>query len=278
MSYKQGGNPLSRKSSPLNARNPFSRVSPLNMKTEDGQSHKELRKADKLKEHKAEFHNKGGDPQQDDEARQEDMGQQANQPLGPERRSSKSPLNKHDEWQTKIDAARAKWEKEKPEGDFYEVHADLFKKQEEARKAHKEGPSRKSSSPLNDGKSERAKRNAAYNNDDDKEEDKKEPKEDTSISDQRNKAYNRDDADKGQEKNVAKKDKTKSKPKTAKDTKHVSGKGRQGTNRQERKARRKERRAIRKDKTLSRSQKTMAKKESRAQQKENIKGKKIEKK
>jgi len=61
-----------------------------------------------------------------------------------------SPLNKHDEWQAKIDAARAKWEKEKPEGDFYEVHADLFKKQEEAKKAHKEdGPSRKSSSPVN---------------------------------------------------------------------------------------------------------------------------------
>ena len=49
-----------------------------------------------------------------------------------------SPLNKHDEWQAKIDAARAKWEKEKPEGDFYEVHADLFKKQEEAKKAHKD--------------------------------------------------------------------------------------------------------------------------------------------
>ena len=61
-----------------------------------------------------------------------------------------SPLNKHGEWQKKIDAARAKWDKEKPEGDFYEVHADLFKKQEEARKAHKEdGPSRKSSSPVN---------------------------------------------------------------------------------------------------------------------------------
>ena len=30
MAYKQGGNPLSRKSSPLNAKNPFNRVSPIN--------------------------------------------------------------------------------------------------------------------------------------------------------------------------------------------------------------------------------------------------------
>jgi len=52
----------------------------------------------------------------------------------------------------------------------------------------------------------------------------------------------------------------------------VSGKGREGTNREERKSRRKERRAIRKDKTLSSSQKTMAKKESRQKQKENTKG------
>ena len=52
-------------------------------------------------------------------------------------------------WQAKIDAARAKWDKEKPEGDFYETYAHLFKAQEKAKKAHKEGPSRKSSSPLN---------------------------------------------------------------------------------------------------------------------------------
>ena len=51
-----------------------------------------------------------------------------------------SPLHKHDEWQKKIDAAKAKWDKEQPEGDFYEVHADLFKKQEAARKAHESSP------------------------------------------------------------------------------------------------------------------------------------------
>jgi len=150
MAYKQGGNPLSRKSSPLNARNPFKRVSPLNMKAEDETPHRKMDDETKAK-HKAEMHNKGGDP--DEAMREEDLGQQANQPTNEqaiERRSSKSPLNKHDEWQSKIDAARAKWEKEKPEGDFYEVHADLFKKQEEAKKAHKdEGPSRKSSSPIN---------------------------------------------------------------------------------------------------------------------------------
>ena len=145
MAYKQGANPLSRKSSPLNARNPFSRVSPLNMKAEDGTPHRKMDDGTKAK-HKAEMHNKGGDPAQDEVMREEDMGQQANQPLGPERRSSQSPLNKHDEWQSKIDAARAKWDKEKPEGDFYEVHADLFKKQEEAKKAHKDEGS---SSPAN---------------------------------------------------------------------------------------------------------------------------------
>jgi len=253
MPYKQGGNPLSRKSSPLNARNPFSRVSPLNMKTEDGQSHKELRKADKLKEHKAEFHNKGGDPQQDDEARQEDMGQQANQPLGPERRSSKSPLNKHDEWQTKIDAARAKWEKEKPEGDFYEVHADLFKKQEEARKAHKdEGPSRKSSSPL---KTDPPKPRPKAENVSELEEEKV-------VESKVEKA-----------KEIKTSPKAKFKKKSAKDAGKVDSSGRTGSKKDERKKRRKERKAIRKDKTLSRSQKAMAKKESRDKQKENIKNK-----
>jgi|14_taG_2_1085336.scaffolds.fasta_scaffold16606_2 hypothetical protein len=60
--------------------------------------------------------------------------------------------------------------------------------------------------------------------------------------------------------------------KTAVEAGVVSGKGRQGTNRDERKARRQERRNIRKDKDLSRSQKTMAKKESRIKQRENIRG------
>ena len=61
---------------------------------------------------------------------------QINNPLS---RKSSSPLNKHVEvWQAKIDAARAKWDEEKPEGDFYEVYAHLFKAQEKAKKAHKD--------------------------------------------------------------------------------------------------------------------------------------------
>ena len=61
---------------------------------------------------------------------------QINNPLS---RKSSSPLNKHVEvWQAKIDAARAKWDEEKPEGDIYEVYAHLFKAQEKAKKAHKD--------------------------------------------------------------------------------------------------------------------------------------------
>tara|TARA_R110002051_G_scaffold38484_3_gene81838 strand:+ start:116 stop:310 length:195 start_codon:yes stop_codon:yes gene_type:complete len=58
---------------------------------------------------------------------------QTNNPIS--RKSS--PLNKHDEWQSKIDAAKAAYiKKHGDESGFYEAHADLFKKQEEARKAH----------------------------------------------------------------------------------------------------------------------------------------------
>ncbi len=52
---------------------------------------------------------------------------------GTSRRSS-SPLNKHDEWQKKIDAAKAK---DGDDPDFYEKYAHLYKAQEEARLAHK---------------------------------------------------------------------------------------------------------------------------------------------
>jgi hypothetical protein len=52
---------------------------------------------------------------------------------GTSRRSS-SPLNKHDEWQKKIDDAKAK---DGDDPDFYEKYAHLYKAQEEARLAHK---------------------------------------------------------------------------------------------------------------------------------------------
>jgi hypothetical protein len=63
---------------------------------------------------------------------------------------------------------------------------------------------------------------------------------------------------------------------TAKSKGIVDAKGREGTNRQERKKRRQERRSIRKNKGLSASQKRMAVKESRQQQKDNVRGVKKE--
>ena len=93
MGYTQGNNPLSRKTSPLNANNPFKRVSPLNMAQGEGEekmSHKEMRKAGKLKDHKAKKH--GGDPEREEEIMEENLSQEANIPMGPERRSS-SPLD-----------------------------------------------------------------------------------------------------------------------------------------------------------------------------------------
>jgi len=51
-----------------------------------------------------------------------------------------SGIMKHDEWQVKIDEAKKKWEAEEKEGDFYEANQHLYKKQEEARKAHKDSP------------------------------------------------------------------------------------------------------------------------------------------
>ena len=51
-----------------------------------------------------------------------------------------SPLNKHDEIQAEIDAAKAKWDKEKPEGDFYETYAHLYEAKTKAEAAHKSSP------------------------------------------------------------------------------------------------------------------------------------------
>ena len=60
--------------------------------------------------------------------------------------------------------------------------------------------------------------------------------------------------------------------KTAKDAGKVDKSSREGSNKQERQKRRAERKSIRKDKTLSSSQKKIAKKESRQKQKENVRG------
>ena len=87
MSYSQEKNPLSRKVSPLNANNPFKRISPLNM-AEKGVKHKEMPEKD-LAKHKAKQHRrKGGDPDMERERREEEMSRSSNEPLGPERKSS----------------------------------------------------------------------------------------------------------------------------------------------------------------------------------------------
>ena len=93
MGYTQGNNPISRKTSPLNANNPFKRVSPLNMAQGEGEekmSHKEMRKAGTIKEHKAKFH--GTDPRKDKEIMEENLSQEQIPIDGLERRSS-SPLD-----------------------------------------------------------------------------------------------------------------------------------------------------------------------------------------
>ena len=87
MSYSQEKNPLSRKVSPLNANNPFKRISPLNM-AEKGVKHREMPEKD-LAKHKAKQHRKkGGDPDMERERREEEMSRESNEPIGPERRSS----------------------------------------------------------------------------------------------------------------------------------------------------------------------------------------------
>jgi len=92
MSYSQEKNPLSRKVSPLNANNPFKRISPLNM-AEKGVKHKDMSKDDKKKHRKAK-HSKGGDPDMERERREEEMSRSSNEPLGPERKSSDPNGNK----------------------------------------------------------------------------------------------------------------------------------------------------------------------------------------
>lgn len=85
MTYIQGKNPISRKTSPLNANNPFKRVSPLNM-PDDDIKHKDMSKADK-KKHKSEMH--GRDPEQEQMIREEEGSQENNIPIdGMERVSS----------------------------------------------------------------------------------------------------------------------------------------------------------------------------------------------
>ena len=50
-----------------------------------------------------------------------------------------SAFHKHDEWQTKIDAAKEEWKNADPpkKGDFYEENRGLYEAQEKAKQAHK---------------------------------------------------------------------------------------------------------------------------------------------
>ena len=181
MAYKQGGNPLSRKSSPLNAKNPFNRVSPINntisgdkldLESDNPSIHKPSEHNPKLegqpmpdKDYEADQPNYESDDYKPGMSRNSSSPvnakcpegwkinpdpnakkpcikiRGAENPAGPKKgeealsRKSSSPLNKHDEWQKKIDEAKAK-DGDNP--DFYEVYAHLYKGQEKARLAHKE--------------------------------------------------------------------------------------------------------------------------------------------
>ena len=142
MGYTQSQNPFSRKSS-----------SPFKMKGPDGKRHKDMSKEEKAA-HKAAKHPSKRDPEAADEMRYEDNTQAANQPMGPERRSSQSPLNSHGE---KDKALTAEIEAMKKK--HYERNTDPFEdpaiqakiaERTKLRASHKEdGPSRKSSSPVN---------------------------------------------------------------------------------------------------------------------------------
>jgi len=150
MTYIQGKNPISRKNSPLNANNPFKRVSPLNEVMLDPSDDAPIspQNAEMLAQMDT---TQGGTMPQDTSIEPNDKDYE-DEAIS---RKSSSPLNEHDEWQKKIDEAKAK-DGDNP--DFYEVYAHLYKGQEKARLAHKEEKpkeedkaiSRKSSSPLNE--------------------------------------------------------------------------------------------------------------------------------
>jgi endonuclease/exonuclease/phosphatase family metal-dependent hydrolase len=131
MAYKQANNPLSRKTSPLKKVNPYEKglgntitEEELDLTSGSTSVHEGEKPAPKLS---------SGDMSVE-------PGDKDYEAIS---RKSSSPLNAHDEVQKEIDAARAAWKEKYPDGapaniDFYEEHADLYKKQEEARLAHKE--------------------------------------------------------------------------------------------------------------------------------------------
>jgi len=155
MTYIQGKNPISRKNSPLNANNPFKRVSPLNEVMLDPSDDAPIspQNAEMLAQMDT---TQGGTMPQDTSIEPNDKDYE-DEAIS---RKSSSPLNEHDKVAAEIAAAKEAWKNADPpkQGDFYEVHGDLYKKQEEARLAHKEEKpkeedeaiSRKSSSPLNE--------------------------------------------------------------------------------------------------------------------------------
>ena len=232
MAYKQGGNPLSRKSSPLNAKNPFNRVSPIN-NTISG---------DKLDL-------KSGNPSIHPES-------EHNPPL----EGQPYPNPDFHERQSDMEESGA----DQPDYESDDYKPGISRKSSPFN--HATGPaaahSHKDDQPSDDKKKNPPKR----------EKPKKVEKVAKSYVKGEKVDVKGKETKGASEVKITKKVTGKPKgTKTAKDAGVVDSSGREGTNRQERKKRRKERKAIRKDKTLSRSQKTMAKKESREKQKDNNK-------
>jgi len=262
MAFKQSKNPISRKTSPLNAGNPFKRVSPL---------------------HNAEQYGVQGVNEQEYLGDAPDM--------------DSSPLSKHgDKFRKK--AARISERSGAERGDAYDYEnpkvVELLKKAKEADSTHNEekpsekGMSRKSS-PLNETpcmqlpegsnarkncmkkRMEKYKAKQKGKNSDAQGMSRKEV---TAVSEVKGSEVEKVEGEKPELK--TKPVKSRKMASTAKSKGVVSSEGRDGSNRQERKKRRQERRSIRKRDDLSASQKRMAIKESRKQQKDNVRGVKKE--
>tara|TARA_Y100000114_G_scaffold156941_1_gene186160 strand:- start:2210 stop:2956 length:747 start_codon:yes stop_codon:yes gene_type:complete len=244
MAFKQSKNPISRKTSPLNAGNPFKRVSPL---------------------HNAEQYGIQGVNEQEYLGDTPDM--------------DSSPLSKHgDKFRKK--AARISERSGAERGDAYDYEnpkvVELLKKAKEADATHnEEKPSEKDEKGMSRHTSEHsteeymARKDAAI-----KQSQGMSRKQVTAVSEVKGSEVEKVEGEKPELK--TKPVKSRKMASTAKSKGIVSSEGRDGSNRQERKKRRQERRSIRKNKDLSASQKRMAIKESRKQQKDNVRGVKKE--
>jgi len=137
MTYIQGKNPISRKTSPLNASNPFKRVSPLNEVMLDPSDDAPIspQNAEMLAQMDT---TQGGTMPQDTSIEPGDKDYEAEDEAIS--RKSSSPLNAHGEKVKQIEAKIEELRKKYGEADFYEredVQA-LFKQKTAAEESHKE--------------------------------------------------------------------------------------------------------------------------------------------